>query len=45
MKRFTEKMTALPKTAHQKFFRDNFIAMMGQGLDPALHDAPTLQAA
>ncbi len=45
MKRFNESLGAVGETARRRFFRDNFIAMMGAGLDPALHDIASLQAA
>ncbi len=38
MKRFNESLEGVSAEARRKFFRDNFIAMMGAGLDPALHD-------
>lgn len=45
LKRFNESLADLPESARQAFYRDNFIDLMGAGLDPALHDAPALQAA
>lgn len=45
MKRFNESLAGVSETARRKFFRDNFIAMMGAGLDPALRDIPALAAA
>ena len=37
--------SGLPESAKRAFFRDNFIDLMGAGLDPALHDLPQSQAA
>ena len=45
MKRFNESLDGVSATARQRFFRDNFIEMMGAGLDPALHDIARLEAA
>jgi predicted TIM-barrel fold metal-dependent hydrolase len=45
LKRFNESLEGLPASAHAKFFRDNFIAMMGAGLDASLHDIEGLAAA
>lgn len=45
MKRFNESLEGVSATARRKFFRDNFIALMGAGLDPALHDIPGLEVA
>jgi predicted TIM-barrel fold metal-dependent hydrolase len=45
MKRFNESLEGVSPTARRKFFRDNFITLMGAGLDPALHDVAGLQAA
>jgi predicted TIM-barrel fold metal-dependent hydrolase len=45
MKRFNESLEGVSPSARRKFFRDNFIEMMGAGLDPALYDIPALSAA
>ena len=45
MKRFNETLEGVSDTARRRFFRDNFIEMMGRGLDPALYDIPLFQAA
>lgn len=45
LKRFNEALGGAGIEASRRFFRDNFIDMMGAGLDPALHDLPGLEAA
>jgi predicted TIM-barrel fold metal-dependent hydrolase len=45
LKRFNESLEGVSAAARRRFFRDNFIEMMGQGLDPALHDISSLRAA
>ena len=45
MKRFNESLEGVTASARRKFFRDNFIAMMGAGLAADLHDIPGLAAA
>jgi len=45
LKRFNESLAGCSETAKRKFYRDNFIQMMGKGLDPALHDAAHAVAA
>jgi len=45
LKRFNESLDGCSETAKRKFYRDNFIQMMGAGLAPALHDAPHAVAA
>ena len=45
LKRFNESLDGCTESAKRKFYRDNFIALMGAGLDPALHDAPHAVAA
>jgi len=45
LKRFNESLDGVSETVKRKFYRDNFIDLMGAGLDPALHDLPNLQAA
>jgi predicted TIM-barrel fold metal-dependent hydrolase len=42
LKRFNDSLAGLSDTAHGKFYRDNFIDLMGFGLDKALHDRPGL---
>jgi predicted TIM-barrel fold metal-dependent hydrolase len=42
LKRFNETMEGLSDTAHGKFYRDNFIDLMGLGLDESLHDHPDI---
>jgi predicted TIM-barrel fold metal-dependent hydrolase len=38
VKRFDDTMRETPEPARRRFYRDNFIDLMGAGLDPALHD-------
>ena len=45
LKRFNDSLAGVSEIARRRFFRDNFIDLMGQGLDPALHDLPELRAA
>ena len=45
LKRFNQSLEGASDTAKRRFYRDNFIAMMGKGLDESLHDLPTLKAA
>jgi predicted TIM-barrel fold metal-dependent hydrolase len=45
MKRFNDSLEGVSATGRAKFFRDNFIAMMGAGLAADLHDIPDLAAA
>ena len=45
LKRFNDSLAGLDERIKRRFFRDNFIDMMGAGLDPALHDTPGLAAA
>jgi predicted TIM-barrel fold metal-dependent hydrolase len=45
LKRFNDSLEGVSEVAKRKFYRDNFIDLMGAGLDPALHDLPNLQAA
>jgi predicted TIM-barrel fold metal-dependent hydrolase len=45
LKRFNDSLAGVPDEVRRRFFRDNFIDLLGQGLDPALHDIPELQAA
>ncbi len=45
LKRFNDALAGVSETAQRRFYRDNFIDLMGGGLDPALHDHPALAAA
>jgi predicted TIM-barrel fold metal-dependent hydrolase len=45
LKRFNEALEDTPERARRKFYRDNFIDLMGAGLDASLHDHPSLIAA
>jgi predicted TIM-barrel fold metal-dependent hydrolase len=45
LKRFNESLAGASEGARRAFYRDNFIDLMGKGLDPALHDVASLQAA
>jgi predicted TIM-barrel fold metal-dependent hydrolase len=45
LKRFNESLEGVDERSRRRFYRDNFIDLMGKGLDPALHDAPSLAAA
>ena len=45
LKRFNESLEGVSASARRRFYRDNFVEMMGKGLDPALHDLPSLAAA
>ncbi len=45
LKRFNDALEGASDRAKRAFYRDNFIDLMGRGLDPALHDAPGLAAA
>lgn len=45
LKRFNDSLAGVSETVKRKFYRDNFIDLMGAGLDPALHDLPELAAA
>jgi predicted TIM-barrel fold metal-dependent hydrolase len=38
IKRFNESLQAVNESARQKFYRDNFIDLMGPALDSTLHD-------
>jgi predicted TIM-barrel fold metal-dependent hydrolase len=44
IKRFADNMPNVSEAAQQKFYRDNFIDLMGAGLDPSLHDHPSVAA-
>ncbi len=45
LKRFNDSLVGVNERVKRRFYRDNFIDMMGAGLDPALHDIPGLTAA
>ena len=45
LKRFNESLEGVGQAERRAFYRDNFIDLMGRGLDPALHDLPSLAAA
>jgi predicted TIM-barrel fold metal-dependent hydrolase len=45
LKRFNDSLAGVDERVKRRFYRDNFIDMMGAGLDPALHDLPSLAAA
>ena len=45
LKRFNDRLAGVSESARRRFYRDNFIDLMGAGLDPALHDLPELRAA
>ena len=45
LKRFEENLTNISEADKQKFYRDNFISLMGNGLAPELHDHPSVNAA
>ena len=40
MKRFGDALTDIPAAEQQRFYRDNFIDLMGAGLEAGLHDHP-----
>lgn len=41
LKRFGEALEGIPAENQRRFHRDNFIDLMGAGLDPSLHDHPS----
>lgn len=45
LKRFSESLEGVSAAGRRKFFRDNFITLMGAGLAADLHDIPGLAAA
>jgi hypothetical protein len=45
LKRFGESLEGVGESARRRFWRDNFIDLMGAGLPAELHDVPGLQAA
>ncbi|MFT7220272.1 MAG: putative TIM-barrel fold metal-dependent hydrolase [Candidatus Azotimanducaceae bacterium] len=44
MKRFSEALEGTTNVQQQRFFRDNFIDLMGNGLDASLHDHPSVKS-
>lgn len=42
LKRFGDSLQDVSEIVQQKFYRDNFISLMGAGLDPSLHDHPSV---
>lgn len=42
IKRFEDNLVDINAQAKQRFYRDNFISLMGAGLDRSLHDHPSL---
>lgn len=42
LKRFNDALEGTSQTARQRFYRDNFIDLMGNGLDTRLHGSPGL---
>lgn len=45
LKRFGDSLQGVPEATQRRFYRDNFIDLMGAGLDPALHDVTARAAA
>jgi len=45
LKRFNDSLEGVPEAARRRFYRDNFIDLMGAGLDPALHGVWRREAA
>ena len=45
LKRFNDALIGASEPAKRAFYRDNFIDLMGKGLDRSLHDHPALVAA
>jgi predicted TIM-barrel fold metal-dependent hydrolase len=43
LKRFNDSLVGLSEQSQQKFFRDNFITLMGAGLEKSLHDHPSVR--
>ena len=43
LKRFGEALEGVSEACQKKFYRDNFIDLMGAGLDPDLHDHPDVR--
>ncbi len=45
LKRFGEALEGISAENQQRFYRDNFIDLMGRGLDPSLYDHPSVRVA
>ena len=45
LKRFNDSLAGVDEARRRRFYRDNFIDLMGNGLDRSLHDLPSLAAA
>ena len=45
LKRFNDSLQGVDERLKRRFYRDNFIDLMGAGLDRSLHDLPSLAAA
>ena len=45
LKRFNDSLDGVSEQVKRRFYRDNFIDLMGAGLAPELHDLPELAAA
>ena len=45
LKRFNDSLQGVDDRRKRRFYRDNFINLMGAGLDRSLHDLPSLAAA
>jgi len=43
LKRFNDALDGIAEPVQQRFYRDNFIELMGAGLDKSLHDHPSVQ--
>ena len=44
MKRFGKSLIDTPEESKRRFYRDNFIELMGNGLESSLHDHPSVVA-
>ncbi len=44
LKRFTDAIAHVSQADQNRFYRDNFIDLMGNGLDASLHDHPSVAA-
>jgi predicted TIM-barrel fold metal-dependent hydrolase len=42
LKRFEDSLQGVNEVVQQKFYRDNFIDLMGSGLDSSIHDHPSV---
>ena len=43
LKRFADSMTNIDDKQQENFYRNNFIDLLGSGLDPSLHDHPSVR--